>query len=83
MSNNNLSRLNDFLFEHLERLSAPDILDKELEKETNRTAVLASTSKQVINNAALVLEAEKTRIEYVHAFKNVPKMLQNREEPTK
>jgi hypothetical protein len=55
---NKLTNLNDHLFCQIERLSDECISDKELEKEICRSKAITSVSKEIINNARLVLDAQ-------------------------
>ena len=58
---NNLSSLNDYLFEELERLNDDAELDTEekLDKELKRSKAITSVAQTIINNAHTVLEAQK------------------------
>ena len=75
---NKLSDLNDCMFEQLERLNKADLNGDELEKELERSKTITSLSKTIIDNAKVVLEAEKFRAEY-RGFKDnsFPPMLTN------
>ena len=57
----NLSGLNDILFEELERLNSDEIFQEKerFEKEIKRSSAITSTACQVIQNARIVLEANK------------------------
>ena len=57
----NLSGLNDILFEELERLNSDEIFNKKdtFEKELKRSSAITQTACQVIQNAKIVLEANK------------------------
>lgn len=59
--NNNLSSLNNYLFEELERLNDDEELkdDSNLEKEIKRSKAITSVAQTIINNANTVLEAQK------------------------
>lgn len=74
---NKLTDLNDHLFAQLERLGDESINEKDLAKETNRTKAIVEISKVAINNARLVLDAEKFVTEYNHnpSVKNMDNML--------
>ena len=56
---NNLTDLNNILFEQLERLQDDDISDEQFEKELQRTNAVTKVSKVIIENAALSLRAYK------------------------
>ena len=52
---NNLADLNNILFEQLEKLSNPNLKDKELKDEIERSQAIAKVASQIINNGSLVL----------------------------
>lgn len=58
---NNLQSLNDYLFEELERLNDDEELQNEnnLEKELKRSKAITNVAQTIINNANVVLEAQK------------------------
>lgn len=56
---NKLSDLNNHLFAQLERLSEEGLSCDALQAELSRTAGITSLAKEVINNARLVLDAQK------------------------
>lgn len=72
---NNLSSLNDYLFEELERLNDDEELDTEekLDKELKRSKAIANVAKTIIDNANVELEAVKFATEY--GKKDIPKLL--------
>ena len=59
--NNNLTDLNNYLFEELERLNDDETLDQEgnLEKELKRAKAITGISTSIVNNAKLVLDVKK------------------------
>ena len=59
MANQNLSDLNGFLFEQLERLNEENMTQVELDKEVKRAKAVNDTARSIINNASIVLEASK------------------------
>ena len=59
MANQNLSDLNGFLFEQLERLNEENMTQGELDKEVKRAKAVNDTARSIINNASIVLEASK------------------------
>lgn len=62
--NNDISALNNYLFESIERLQ-DDSLDAEtLDKEIKRADAVANTASIIIRNAELVLNAQKHMDEY-------------------
>lgn len=75
----NLSDLNCYLFEELERLNDDEELSstEAMQKEIARSKAIASIAQQIINNANTVLDAQKFVNENRTA--NLPKMLMNNE----
>ena len=61
--NNKLSDLNNHLFAEIERLSDEDLNEDELKSEIDRARAITSVSKQIIENGALALRAEKFKQE--------------------
>ena len=61
--NNKLSDLNNHLFAEIERLSDEDLNEDELKSEIDRARAITSVSKQIIENGALALRAEKLKQE--------------------
>lgn len=59
MTKNKLSDLNDHLFMTLERLGDEDLSDEELEKEIERSKAISTVAGKIIDNARLVLDAQK------------------------
>lgn len=55
---NNLCKLNDYLFDEIEKLSK-DIPEEKLNMEIQRSRAISSLAKNVIDNANVVLEAQK------------------------
>lgn len=64
MTKNKLSDLNDHLFMILERLGEEDLSNEELEKEIERSKAISTVAGKIIDNARLVLDAQKTAAEY-------------------
>ena len=64
MTKNKLSDLNDHLFMTLERLGDEDLSDEELEKEIERSKAISTVAGKIIDNARMVLDAQKTAAEY-------------------
>lgn len=57
---NNLSDLNNYLFEELERLNDDEFLEGEnLDRELKRAKAIATISTGIVNNANVVLKAKK------------------------
>ena len=63
MTKNKLSDLNDHLFMTLERLGEEDLSNEELEKEIERSKAISTVAGKIIDNARLVLDAQKTAAE--------------------
>ena len=61
--NNKLSDLNNHLFAELERISDEELNEDELRSEIGRARAITSVSKQIIENGALALRAEKFKKE--------------------
>lgn len=64
MSNNNLSALNDILFDQLRRLNKDDVTGEALDEEISRSTAINNTGRSIIRTADLALRAEKTKAEY-------------------
>lgn len=74
---NTLADLNNHLFEQMERLNDDDLNSDELDREIRRTKAMTRVSRQIIENAALGLSAEKLRAEYGNREIHLPSMLEN------
>lgn len=72
---NSLIDLNNHLFEQLERLGDEDVKGKKLEEEITRSEAITDVAKQVISNAALVLEAQVKKDKLLAVNAVLPKML--------
>ncbi|MDT2783031.1 hypothetical protein P7H41_13885 [Vagococcus fluvialis] len=59
MANQNLSDLNGYLFEQLERLNQENLTQVELDKEVKRARAVNDTARNIVENAKTVLEASK------------------------
>lgn len=57
---NNLSDLNNHLFEQLELLSSGELSNEELEKEIKKTKAMTSISSQILKVASIQISAIKT-----------------------
>lgn len=73
---NNLSDLNNYLFEELERLNEDEELntDDNFEKELKRSKAIIGIAKEIIDNASVELEALKFATEYGKDKKEIPKL---------
>ena len=56
---NKLSDLNDHLFAQLERLGDEELSPQDIEHEVSRAEAIVKVSDQIINNAALKIQAAK------------------------
>jgi hypothetical protein len=74
---NTLIDLNNHLFAQLERLGDEDLKDEDLMTEIERSKAIQGIASQAINNAKLVLDAEKLKMEY-GGNKELPAMLQDK-----
>lgn len=75
---NTMADLNNHLFEQMERLNDEDLTNEELEKEIRRAKAMTDVSSQIIENAALGLDAEKLRATYGNREIHLPGMLENK-----
>lgn len=62
--NNNLSSLNNYLFESLERINDDDLTEEELDKEIKRAETVNKIGNTIIENARTQLQAVKFMAEY-------------------
>lgn len=60
----NLVDLNEYLFEQLDRLSNDDLAGEELETEIKRSKAVSQVAHNIINNASVMLSAQKHKDEY-------------------
>ena len=56
---NNLTDVNEYLFEQLDALSNPDLTTEELQTEIDRTKQITDVSRTIIANGRLMLDAQK------------------------
>ena len=81
---NTLGDLNNYLFDQLNAITNKDLEGETLEAEIKRTEAVAKISDQIIKNGELQYKAMKHMDEYGYEReKNVPEMLEVREESKK
>ena len=81
---NTLGDLNNYLFAQLDAITNKDLEGEKLEAEIKRTEAVAKISDQIIKNGELQYKAMKHMDEYGYERKkNVPEMLEVREESKK
>lgn len=73
---NTLGDLNNHLFAQLERLNDEDLKGEALQEEMQRAKTITAVSAQIINNGALVLQAQKLQDGKMNAEAALPKMLE-------
>lgn len=70
---NKLIHLNNHMFAQMERLSDEGLKGDDLKEELNRSKAISTLATQMINNAALALNAQKAINDY--HIKRAPEML--------
>ena len=61
--NNNLGDLNNYLFDEMKRLNDKDLKGDELKHEILRAKSITDVASKIVDNANLVLNAEKFKAE--------------------
>lgn len=74
--NNDLGRLNDLLFDQMDRLSDVELSGSELSEEINRAKAIQGVATNIIGNGSLVLQAKKFTDDKWDAEAETPKMLE-------
>ena len=62
-NNNNLGDLNNYLFDEMKRLNDKDLKGDELKNEILRAKSITDVASKIVDNANLVLNAEKFKAE--------------------
>lgn len=75
---NKLSDLNDHLFAQLERLGDESLKGQDLASEIERSKAIKGVASELINNATLVLNAEKFKKEYSLKDGVIPTLLEGK-----
>lgn len=75
---NTLIDLNNHLFEQMERLNDDELSNEEIDKEIRRAKAMTDVATKIIDNASLVYQAEKLKVEYGSRNVNLPTMLENK-----
>lgn len=75
---NNLTDLNNHLFEQIERLNDEELQGEALREEIKRSKAIENVAKQIINNGRLVLDSQRFVDERINAENNMPSMLDNK-----
>lgn len=73
---NTLGDLNNHLFAQIERLGDEDIKGEDLKVEMERARSISAVAKQIIDNASLVLDAQKMLDNRMNADIKLPPMLE-------
>jgi len=73
---NDLKKLNDVLFDELERLGAVDVGNEDAVRlEISRSKAIEGIAKTAVDNAKTILEATRIRAEYSREVR-MPRMLE-------
>lgn len=73
---NNLSKLNDVLFDQLLRLTDDSISDDFLAEEINRSKAVSNIARDIIANSKLALDVVSVQ-KTMGSVKDLPRMLEN------
>ena len=72
---NSLSDLNNILFEQIERLNDDEVMEKSSAQEIERAKAMSSVANQIIQNAALQLQAAKFMDDNALTSREMPEVL--------
>lgn len=76
---NNLTDLNNHLFEQIERLNDEELQGEALKEEIKRSKAIEDVAKQIINNGRLVLDSQKFVDNRMNIDSSFPSMLDNKD----
>lgn len=72
---NSLSDLNNILFEQIERLNDDEVMEQFSDQEIERAKAISSVANQIIQNAALQLQAAKFMDDNALTSREMPEVL--------
>lgn len=72
---NSLSDLNNILFEQIERLNDDEVMEQFSDQEIERAKAISSVANQIIQNAALQLQAAKFMDDNAFPNREMPEVL--------
>ncbi|MDR1272341.1 MAG: hypothetical protein LBK04_05065 [Clostridiales Family XIII bacterium] len=75
MTRNKFTDLNNHLFAEIERLGDEELTGEALAVEITRAKAISGIATNLVNNAGVMLQATKLRIEYADLDPAIPKML--------
>lgn len=75
----NLMDLNDALFKQLDRLDKKELSSEELEQEIKRANAITNIAGVIVNNANLLLKAQKVKDDSFRADTKLPAILETGE----
>ena len=71
-----LTDLNNILFEQLDRLDKKDLSQEDLDKEIKRINAMTNVAVVIVNNASLLLKAQKVKDDNFRADTKLPAILE-------
>lgn len=72
---NSLSDLNNILFEQIERLNDDEVMEQFSDQEIERAKAMSAVANQIIQNAALQLQAAKFMDDNALTSREMPEVL--------